>query len=232
MWSLTGTDAAAFELFGRGRGRTLRLQTPPDFERKASYRLTVGVSDGSLSSTLDVTVRVLNVDEAGTVALTSAQPQVGTPLTATLSDPDGSITGAMWQWQRRVDDTADWVDVPAGVEGTSEGAELSSYTPLAGDVGFMLRATVRYRDGYSTKEKTAQSAVTEAVVGPPQAVAVVDGGAGGWSGGAGRGRLRRRMGESPISGYEYRQSTDGGHELAAGLDGDQRQQCGRRPATP
>ena len=125
VWSLGGTDAAAFELFGSGQARTLRLQAAADFEQQASYSLTVGVSDGSRSSTLDVTVRVKNIEEAGRVALTSTQPQVGTPLTATLSDPDGSITGAAWQWQRRVDDTADWEDIPAGAEGTSGVAELS-----------------------------------------------------------------------------------------------------------
>ena len=134
VWSLGGTDAAAFELFGSGQARTLRLQAAADFGQQATYSLTVGVSDGSRSATLDVTVRVKNIEEAGRVALTSAQPQVGTPLTATLSDPDGSITGAVWQWQRRVNATSDWADVPAGAEGASGVAELSSYTPQAGDV--------------------------------------------------------------------------------------------------
>ena len=149
-WSLTGTDADDFELFGNGQPRTLRFKHPPDFEQQATYTLTIGVSDGSLSATMDVTVRVFNVEEAGRVALTSTQPQVGTPLTATLSDPDGSITGAVWQWQRRADDTAAWVAVAAGVAGTSGGAELSRYTPLADDVGYMLQATLSDPDGSIT----------------------------------------------------------------------------------
>ena len=212
VWSLTGADAAVFELFGSGRGRTLRLQTPPDFEQQARYSLTVGVSDGSLLATQDVTVWVVNVDEAGTVALTSTQPQVGTPLTATLSDPDGSLTGAVWQWQRRASSSTDWQDVSAGVEGASGVAEVSSYTPPAGDVGSRLQATVRYRDGHSTDDtgpKTAQSVVTEGVVGPPAILSSLTAAPGDgqvaltWAAPA-------SDGGSPISGYEYRQSADGG----------------------
>ncbi len=212
-WSLGGADADAFEWEGTGTTRSLAFKTPPDFEQQASYTVIVEVSDAEpLSATVTTTVSVSNVDEAGTVELTSTKPQVGTSLTATLSDPDGSITGAVWQWQRRASSSADWADVPAGVEGASGVAELSSYTPQAGDVGLMLQATVRYRDGHSTDAtdtKTAQSAATEGVVGPPVAVASLTAAPGDgqvvltWQAPASNG------GE-PISGYEYRQSKDDG----------------------
>ena len=117
-------------------------------------------------------VGVINVDEAGTVALTSAAPQVGTPLTATLSDPDGSITGAVWQWQRRVDDTADWVDISAEVAGASEVAEVSSCTPQRGDVGYQLQATMGYRNNHSPN-KCAVSDPT-AAVGQPVKELLID----------------------------------------------------------
>ena len=174
--------------------------------------MSVSVSDGALSATVATAVAVSNVDEAGTVALTSTKPQVGTPLTATLSDPDGSLTGAVWQWQRRASATADWADVPAGAEGASGVAEVSSYTPQAGDVGLRVQARVRYRDGHSqdaTDTKTARSATTEGVVGPPAAPASLTATPGDrqvaltWQAPA-------SDGGASITGYEYRQSKDGG----------------------
>ena len=66
----------------------------------------------------------------------------------------------------------------------------------------MLQATVSYRDGHSpTAPKTAQSAATEAVVGPPAAVASLTAAPGdgqvvlAWQAPA--------DGGSPITGYEY-----------------------------
>ena len=43
-------------------------------------------------------MEVTNVDEPGTVKLSSIQPAVGTPLTATVSAPDGDVTDVSWQW--------------------------------------------------------------------------------------------------------------------------------------
>ena len=36
-----------------------------------------------------VTIEVTNVEEAGTIMLSTLQPQVGRAITATLTDPDG-----------------------------------------------------------------------------------------------------------------------------------------------
>ena len=38
-------------------------------------------------------------DQPGSVSLTTTTPVVGSPVTATLTDPDGGIYGASWQWQ-------------------------------------------------------------------------------------------------------------------------------------
>ena len=42
---------------------------------------------------IDLTITVTNVDEPGVVKLEWLQPEVGTPITATLTDPDGGVTG-------------------------------------------------------------------------------------------------------------------------------------------
>ena len=42
---------------------------------------------------------VTNVDEEGSVELSSAAPKVGDTLTAELTDPDKDVEGVSWEWQ-------------------------------------------------------------------------------------------------------------------------------------
>ena len=55
-----------------------------------TYEVTVQASDGGVGTTATeaVTIEVTNVDEPGTVTLSTLQPQVQRPITATLDDPD------------------------------------------------------------------------------------------------------------------------------------------------
>ena len=75
-------------------------------KRPDSYFVTVTVSDGEFTDELDVTVSVTNEDEAGSLTLSSVQPQVDTALTATLTDPDGLVS-TDWVWERSQDNEAD-----------------------------------------------------------------------------------------------------------------------------
>ena len=52
------------------------------------YVITVNASDGTNIDTEEVEIEVTNVDESGTITLSTLQPQVGVELTATLSDSD------------------------------------------------------------------------------------------------------------------------------------------------
>ena len=53
------------------------------------YEVTVKVTDTKGNSDeKDVTVKVTNVEEDGEVTLSTLQPRVGFPVTATLTDPD------------------------------------------------------------------------------------------------------------------------------------------------
>ena len=58
-YTLGGTDSAHFAL----AGNQLRTKNKLDYEDKTSYRVTVTVSDGSLSDVIAVTINVTDVDE-------------------------------------------------------------------------------------------------------------------------------------------------------------------------
>ncbi len=139
-WSLSGADSDAFS----GDAGVLTFNSPPDYEAPADdghnnvYQVTMRASDGTNTTRRAVTVTVTNVDEAGSVTLSSVQPQVGTPFVATLTDPDGQISATTWVWERSSDETT-WT--PIG------GETAKSYTPVAGDTGNFLRATATYTDG-------------------------------------------------------------------------------------
>ena len=106
-WTLTGTDADDFAIGNYdSQAGVLTFRERPDFEapkdsnRNNVYDVTVQATDeGGNTVSQAVKVTVENVDEAGVVTLTHTQPEVGTRLTATLTDPDRS-SRVIWQWYR------------------------------------------------------------------------------------------------------------------------------------
>ena len=144
-WSWDGADKDRFNLSASG---VLTFINPPDFEAPADtggdnvYQITVEASDDNNTGSLPVTITVANVDEDGTVTLSSDQPQTGTALTATLSDPDGTVSGAAWVWESSADGNTGWT----AVTGATSTVTTSSYTPVAGDLGRYLRVTATYTD--------------------------------------------------------------------------------------
>ena len=157
IYSLSGTDVSSFGIVS-GSGQ-LQTKAELDYETKSTYTVTVRVSDGrGGGDTIEVTITVTNVDEAGAVNLDSTQPQVGTTLTASLTDPDGSISGATWMWERSSDQNT-WT--------TIGGATSPGYTPVAGEVGSYLRATATYIDGHGAG-KSAQATLENLVEALPQ----------------------------------------------------------------
>ena len=67
-----------------------------------------------------VTVTVTNVNEEGTVTLSTRQPVDGIELTATLSDIDGDTSDPTWKWERS-SNRSTWTVI--------EGATSETYTP-------------------------------------------------------------------------------------------------------
>ena len=100
-YSLSGTDAASFAIGGSTGQITTIANVEYNYESKSSYSLTVDVSDGKLTDSIDVTVSLNNVNEApaftddAVTALSvaensAASTNVGSAITA--ADPDASDT--------------------------------------------------------------------------------------------------------------------------------------------
>ena len=92
-YSLAGDDASLFAI-DTGTGQISVAQgTALDFETRSSYSVSARANDGRTGQdTITVTITVTNVEEAGTVSLSSANPEVGVTLTAMLEDPDGGVS--------------------------------------------------------------------------------------------------------------------------------------------
>ena len=99
-------------------------------------------------------IEVTNVDEAGTVTLSTLQPQVGVALTATLTDSDGVIGTPTWMWFR----------------GSSVivNENTATYEPKGGDAGAFLKAKATYRDGEdAVNDKNAEGRSKHQIRGVP-----------------------------------------------------------------
>ena len=146
----------------------LRFRSAPNVEAPADvggvragdniYEITVRAWDGDwLIGSRDVTIRVADTDDLGTVTLSHIQPQQGTKITATLNDPDG-ISGAIsWQWYSGATPSI------GNNEATGTGATTGTYTPNADDTS-QLTVTATYEDrGSLGQERTAMATTAEAV---------------------------------------------------------------------
>ncbi|MDE2988935.1 MAG: cadherin domain-containing protein [Chloroflexota bacterium] len=155
-WSLSGPDEDLFQISTAG---VLSFKAAPDFETKQDadannqYQVTVKASDGSLDDTRAVTVSVTNVDEDGSLTLSTDDPSVGSTVTATLTDPDGGLTSVAYQWSLTV----------GGTTTPISGATGQTYTPVEGDKTKHLSVSVTYTDALGTS-KTLSASATNAVI--------------------------------------------------------------------
>ena len=164
-YAFSGDDALYFEL--DTLSGELRTKAALNYESKTEYAFTVSIRDGKdaqnqtdreVDDELDVTVAVTNVDEDGSLTLSSEQPQVGTELTATLTDPDQVQAVQSWAWERS-GNRRDWTGIASETTG--------SYVPSADTVERFLRVTATYDDGHGTGkvlQKTSSQAVAPAPI--------------------------------------------------------------------
>ena len=153
-WTVSGPDSSKFDI--TGGTLTFKTASVPNFEMPADadgdnvYEVTVVATVGGKAGMRAVKVTVDNVEEAGTVTLNKVQPRVGIPVTASLTDPDNSISRLTWQWTDGSDDI--------------EGATTDTYTPKAADVtnNVTLVAEASYTDGHGPTQ-TAMGTAANAV---------------------------------------------------------------------
>ena len=170
-WSVEGADGSKFT----AEGGDLKFKAKPDFEMAGDangdnvYEVTVVATAAGKRGDMDVKVAVANEEEAGTVTLSRTQPRVEVAVTASLKDPDGSISGLKWQWYRGDNITAASPPTTECANDNSDDclikdAKSATYLPTAGDVGETLAAVATYTDGHAATKSAAGEAanMTEA----------------------------------------------------------------------
>ena len=172
-YSVTGDDSEVLGFDGSG-ALGFMADHKPDYEEQSAYSITVVAHSGAghrrLSTTLDVTVEVVDAEDMGEISLSQRQPQEGITVHATVSDPDGGVRISRWVWERSDEITVDDDGAPSaecrddpgtpgiGVVGgwtPIDGATSLSYTPASADVGRCLRATAVYRDNIGEADEQA-----------------------------------------------------------------------------
>ncbi len=176
-YSVSGTDSDVLA-FNTAGILSFKAGHEPDFEEQSSYSIAVVARSGDgprgLTATLEVTVNVVDEEDAGAVFLSQRQPQVGIVVHATASDEDGGVTITRWVWERSeevvvnergapsaecrdeqatpgIDVVRDWTPIA--------GASSAVYAPKPADVGRCLRATAFYTDNIGAAEEPATGAL-------------------------------------------------------------------------
>ena len=204
-WEVTGADASGFMIMDAddlddGKDRVqLMFKSQPDFEN-GKGSMSSAETDGAANDTYTVmvratemtavgdgpktadeqmvTVRVTNAKEAGSVGFTLLQPEVGTAITASVTDLDNAVaTGQNWTWYRaKVSNpnrspnpdnlSSEWLLIagatdaaytPQGVVRADDGTTVGARA----DEDLFLLARVTYNDGYTgTATTTAAVGIT------------------------------------------------------------------------
>ena len=175
-WSVAGADGSKFNIGNETNGTPgqLKFKAKPNYEMPTDansdnvYEVTVRAADADSNIGMKaVKVSVTNENEPGVVTLSKTQPRVGVAVTASVTDPDGSISGLTWRWYDGPieDDLA---------TNAIEGANSDTYIPKQIDAdpnnngddvddGVTLFARASYTDGQGEESKSAVGEAVKAV---------------------------------------------------------------------
>ena len=156
-YSVSGADAAKFNnVFNLNTSTgeiTVKSGASIDYESSdKSYSITVSVTDGEDASgaaesppttdaTTSVSIEVINIDEPGTVTVSTTAPRVGGELTVNVTDPDDdTLLISRVQWYRAANADAPFIVIPIDPGYMAN----PSFTPTAADQSKYLKVTVFY----------------------------------------------------------------------------------------
>ena len=173
FWTLEGIDADVFALSsssdqpntglsGPDEPIALRFKEAPDYEKPTDsnkdsvYKVTMVATDSSGGvDRRPLTVFVDNVNEQGEVTLSSGQPLNGTPITATVEDPDNGVAVVSWQWLK-TESLA-----PTATSSVILGATSGTYTPGTADNNHYLVVRAVYTDMTSMDDDSSTVNIDE-----------------------------------------------------------------------
>ena len=169
-WDVTGIDADDFTI----SGGVLKFKKSPNYQKPTDradadmmgaaddnmYQITIRASemresgrmDRALSTETDVTVEVTNVNEDGMVTIDLLQPENGTPIMASVTDPDGITVDATWQWSVSTVTNPLPTANNHWASASGNGSTSATYTPT-GDEGKYLRAGAIYTDALNVERE-------------------------------------------------------------------------------
>ena len=101
-------------------------------------KFQVWAGSGNLPAIKFIRITVADINEEADLTLSSPQPLISIPYTATHDDPDRIISRS-WSWHRS-QNRDDWNVI--------DGATSSTYTPGVADINYYLRATTTYEDPF------------------------------------------------------------------------------------
>ena len=154
-WSVAGTDASAFTISSAG---VLKFNSPPDYDTKNSYSITVKATANNKSGTRTVSVTIVNVNEAPTLTAGGAThnyAENGTAVihTYTATDPEG----ATLIWSLEGTDAADFTITGGALKFASTPDHES---PADSDENNIYSITVKVTDGTNPVTRAVTVTVT------------------------------------------------------------------------
>lgn len=115
----------------------LFIQPKPPFDRLPIEKFIFLEEEEEVTEDYDIyDTSWMVMNQEGSVTFDRESPQIDTPITAILNDPDGDIGNVEWNW--RIEDPLRWRYI--------SGAHTATYTPKKSDIGKRLNVVVAYTD--------------------------------------------------------------------------------------